>query len=92
MPAATSDHGNACKVSIGFIQVCRNSLHSFRVSSKSLAKQNFLEHVYGSGTAFYSYQGCPLIDLVIPLHAKTDQKVVFVPMLVSIKWHSLFSK
>jgi hypothetical protein len=77
----------AYKVSVGFIQVCRNSLRYYKESWKSLADQSFLKHVYESGTAFFVFQGCPLIDMVIPLHIETatGTKSEFVPMLVSIQ-------
>lgn len=89
---AASDAGHVCRVSVGFIQVCRNSVRSYGKSWKSLADQNFLKHVYESGTAFYVYPGCQLIDLVIPMRVETGTQSTFAPMLVSIKCRSTFSR
>lgn len=80
---ATSETDNTSKVLAGFIQVCRNYLRSYGKSWKSL-DNDFLKHVYESGTAFYVYPGRPLIDLVIPLRitTNTESTYEFVPMLV----------
>jgi hypothetical protein len=92
LKSVPSNADNECNVSVGFIQVCRNSLRSYGRSWKSLSDQSFLKHVYESGSAFYVYPGCPLIDMVIPLSVETGGKFEFVPMLVSIKCRLLFSK
>ena len=80
------------KVSVGFIQVCRNSLRSYCNSWKSLKNELFLERMFESGVAFYVCGGCPLIDMVVPLRINrpdptsgTRSKFRFVPLLVSIK-------
>ena len=86
-----SETGKACKVSVGFVQVCRNSLRSYCDSWEALADTDFLKFVYESGTAFYVCPGCPVIDLVIPLRIETSAEPDFIPMLVSIKCHTSFS-
>lgn len=63
---------NACTVSVGFIQVCRNSLRSYGDSWNSLGDPCFLKHVYESGTTCFVHPGCPLLDLFIPLRITTD--------------------
>ena len=79
-----------CKVSVGFIQVCRNHLRSYATSWKSLKDQGFLSQMYESGTAFYTFDGCPLVDMVVPLRIRSDEEgnvdgFCYAPMFVSIK-------
>ena len=77
-----------CQVSVGFIQVCRNSLRSYRTSWTSLADQSFLKHIYELGIAFYVFPGCPIIDMVVPLRVRGGSKqneTKYIPMFVSIK-------
>ena len=93
-----------CKISVGFIQVCRNSLKSYSYSWEHLTDQCFLKHIYESGIAFSTCHRCPLIDMVVPLRIQTQIKtkkrhgggtsteVTFVPMLVSINCHESFSE
>ena len=85
---------NECDVSVGFIQVCRNFLRSYRYSWKTLAKESFLKHIFESGLAFYVYQGCSDIDMVVPLRIRKggeSSTSEFVPMFVSIKCLADFS-
>ena len=82
-----------CEISVGFIQVCRNSLRSYEKSWRSLADQPFLKHIFESGIAFYVFPGCPIIDMVVPLRITqgantTDAK--YIPMFVSIKSRATF--
>ena len=89
-------------VSVGFIQVCRNSLRSYEASWATLGDQSFLKRIFESGVAFYVAEGCDLIDMVVPLrinreHAEGDccltrPEYEFVPMLVSIKCQWSFSQ
>ena len=78
-------------VSVGFIQVCRNPLRSYSESWKSLNDQDFLKQMFDSGIAFYTYDGCPMVDIIIPLRIKSDDVgnidgFCYVPMLVAIQW------
>jgi len=92
-----------CRVTVGFIQICRNSLRSYSYSLSPLKDQDFLQHVYESGIAFYTCNNCPVIDMVVPLRIRTNNtnranndrskaKFVFAPMLVSIKCYASFSQ
>lgn len=104
--ADTEDHSNRrlCsstaaqrqgKASISFIQVCRNYLRSYGASWTGLADQEFLKYLYKSGTAFYVFAGCSVIDLVASIRItegnQDDTKTSYVPLLVSIKSHHYFS-
>jgi hypothetical protein len=73
-------------VSVGFIHYLR----SYDTSWASLKNQTFLSHIYESGVAFYVFEGCDYIDMVVPLRIMVDgettsPKYEFVPMLVFIK-------
>ena len=83
-----------CKISVGFIQVCRNSLRSYSHSWNHLSDQCFLKHIYESGIAFYTCNNCPVIDMVVPLRIRRDGESIeyFAPMLVSIKCHTSFTQ
>jgi hypothetical protein len=86
-----------CKVSVGFIQVCRNPLRSYSDSWKSLSDQSFLKQMFETGIAFYTYNGCPLIDIVVPMRIKSDEVgnidgCCYAPLLVSIKCQSDFKQ
>jgi hypothetical protein len=77
-----------CELSVGFIQVCRNSLRSYRTSWNSLKNESFLQRIFESGVAFYTFEGCPLIDMVVPLrvnNSAASHKYRFVPLMISIK-------
>ena len=76
-----------CEVSVGFIQLCRNPLRSYRESWASLADQSFLKHIFESGIALYVFPNCPLIDIVVPLRITpgTNSKTEYISMFVSIK-------
>ena len=81
-----------CDLSVGFIQVCRNSMRSYRTSWESLKDDSFLKHIFESGVAFYVFEGCPLIDMVVPMRVNRQDgdpdarpKISYVPLLVSIK-------
>ena len=51
---------------------------------KGMTTNLIIKYVYESETAFfYFYQGCTLIDVVIPLRFKIDSKIEFVPVIVS---------
>ena len=87
MPQAKPAPGSAYKVLVGFIQVCHNALRS---EARGILWQNLIitiiiiKYVYESETAFfYFFQGCTLIDLVIPRRFKIDSKIEFVPVIVS---------
>ena len=80
-----------CQVSVGFIQVTRNSLRLHDDSWLSWTEQSFLKYIFESGNAFFPFQGCPLVDMVIPLRVRkgndaTCTEFGYVPMLVSIKY------
>ena len=74
-----------CEVSVGFIQVCRNSLRSYEKSWKSLGKESYLKSIFNSGIAFYVFPGCPTIDMVVPLRITKGTTTEHIPMFVSIK-------
>ena len=77
---------NSPLVSIGFIQVCRNSIRSYKTPWSSLGDQSFLKQIYESAIAFYVFEACDLIDLVVPLRiCLKDADPEFIPMVVSIK-------
>jgi hypothetical protein len=92
------------KVSLGFIQFGRNSLRSYAYSWTRLKDQPFLKHIYESGIAFYTYQACPLIDMVVPLRirkvidgddvgdTRPGTEYEYVPMLISVKCQQNFSQ
>ena len=89
----------ACSLSVGFIQVCRNNLRPYSNSWESLKDQAFLEHIFQSGIAFYVFDGCPLIDMVVPMRVNNldgshgaRPKFKFVPLLVSIKSRLIFDQ
>jgi hypothetical protein len=74
------------KVSINFIQVCRNNLRSFGLDWVGFKNQTFLRYLFDSAIAFYVYPMCPLIDLVAPIKIERPKKeTLYVPLLVSIK-------
>jgi hypothetical protein len=84
VPDSESKDGSS--MSVGFIQVCRNSIRSYKHSWASLGDQCFLTHIYESGVGFYVFEGCDLIDMVVPLRInRKDAKDEFIPMVVSIK-------
>ena len=80
-----------CDVSVGFIQLCRNSLRSYSESWTCLADQSFLGHIFESGIAFYVFPGCETIDMVVSLRDTKDGKKEYVPMLISIKCREKFT-
>jgi Uncharacterized conserved protein (DUF2075) len=84
-------------IDVSFIQVCRNPLRHFGNSLtdptgswEDFADEEFLGHLYASGTAFYLYPGCPLIDLAAPMRITKDSVVSFGALLVSIKSWNYF--
>ena len=83
------DDDTNCKVSVGFIQVCRNHLRSYNKSWKGLNNETFLKHIYESGIAFYVFDGCEMIDMVVPMRIKSDEGKFdgfsYAPMMVSIR-------
>ena len=80
-----------CEVSVGFIQVCRNSLRSYEKSWKSLGKESYLKSIFNSGIAFYVFPGCPTIDMVVPLRITKGTTTEHIPMFVSIKCRAYVS-
>jgi hypothetical protein len=81
-----SESRDGSSMSVGFIQVCRNSIRSYKNSWASLEDQCFLRHIYESGVGFYVFEGCDLIDMVVPLRInRKEAKDEFIPMVVSIK-------
>ena len=88
-----SESNESPSVSVGFIQVCRNSIRSYKNSWASLGDQCFLRHIYESGVGFYVFEGCDLIDMVVPLRInRKDAKDEFIPMVVSIKIEWTFQR
>ena len=81
------------KATVSFIQVCRNYLRSYEADWVGFCSQKFLSQIYESGTAFYVFPGCPIIDLVIPIKLSLEQgaKAYFAPMVISIKSHAYYS-
>ena len=84
------EHHEACQVSVGFIQVCRNQMRSYEHSWKCLNDQDFLKHIFESGIAFYTFAGCDMIDMVVPMRIKSDDEgnidgFCYAPMMVSIR-------
>ncbi|CAJ1951736.1 unnamed protein product [Cylindrotheca closterium] len=47
--------------------------------------------MYASGTAFYVFPGCPIIDLGIPIKLSGQGKHYFAPMVISIKSRAYYS-
>lgn len=80
-----------CEVSVGFIQVCRNSLRSYEKSWKSLGKESYLKSIFNSGIAFDVFPGCPTIDMVVPLRITKGTTTEHIPMFVSIKCRAYVS-
>ena len=85
------------KVSVGFIQVCRNPLRSYNGSWKCLKDQFFLKNIYETGIGFYTCNNCAVIDMVVPIRVKTNEKgnidgFCYIPMLISIKSQQNLSK
>jgi hypothetical protein len=76
---------SANHVEISFIQVCGNPLRHYRKSWKDFADEKFLSYMYASGTAFYMYPGCPLIDLGAPMRFTKEGKVSYGALLISVK-------
>jgi len=86
-----------CKVSVGFIQVCRNPLRSYCGSWKCFKDEFFLKYIYEAGIAFYTCNNCAVIDMVVPLRIKSEDEgnidgYVYAPLLVSVKCHRQFSQ
>ena len=86
-----------CKVSVGFIQVCRNPLRSYCGSWKCFKDESFLKYIYEAGIAFYTCNNCAVIDMVVPLRIKSEVEgnidgFVYAPLLVSVKCHGNFSQ
>jgi hypothetical protein len=86
-----------CKVSVGFIQVCRNPLRWYSDSWRCFKDQVFLKYIYESSIAFYTCNNCALIDMVVPLRIKSQEEgsiegFCYVPMLVSIKSRLQFTQ
>jgi hypothetical protein len=76
-------------IRVNFIQICRDYMRSPWIG---LADQVFLENLYTAGTAFYTYPGRDLIDLVIPtVFTKEGNTKSYSSVLVSIKSRSYFS-
>ena len=80
-----------CEVSVGFIQVCRNSLRSYEKSWKSLGNDTFLKNIFDAGIAFYVFPGCRTIDMVVPLRITNGVVTEYIPMFVSIKCRAHYS-
>jgi len=88
----TMEGGYEVKATVSFIQVCRSYLRSYGVDWEGLCSQEFLSYMYASGTAFYVYPGCPIIDLVTPIKLSGGRgKDYFAPMVISIKSHSYYA-
>ncbi|CAJ1928170.1 unnamed protein product [Cylindrotheca closterium] len=79
------------EASISCIQVCQNYLRSCEADWEGFCSQDFLSYMYASGTAFYVFPGCPIIDLVIPIKLSGQGKDYFAPMVISIKSRAYYS-
>jgi len=94
-PRSSSRLKQHLNATVSFVQVCRNYLRSYGPSWKAFKDQVFLEHLYKSGTAFYAFSGCSIIDLVAPIRIETGGSAdgfQYVPLLVSIKSRYKFSR
>jgi hypothetical protein len=70
------------EIQVNFVQVCRNYLRSPWIC---LTDKDFLKNLYNAGTAFYTYPGCDLIDLVVPTVITKGTQTIYSSLLVSIK-------
>ena len=83
--------------SVGFIQVCRNPLGSYKQSWKRLSEQAYLKYIYESGIGFSTCNQCDIIDMVVPIRIKSNEEgnttdgFCYVPMLISIQSDSDYS-
>jgi hypothetical protein len=87
---------NGKVVTISFIQVCRNYVRSYDTSWASLNNQSFLEYLYKSGTAFYVFPGCSIIDAVASIRCEIRNngklECTYAPCFISIKSRKEVSK
>ena len=70
-------------------QFCRNYLRNYGTNWTCFADQSFLGHLYRSGTAFFTFSGCPLIDAVSVLYNVGCKQ--YAPLFISIKSTLYFS-
>ena len=85
----TERAGDTVVIEFSAIQVCRNYIRAYDDSWTWLRDEVFLKNIYTSGTGFYVFPGCGIIDLVFALRlGKTNFK--YVPMFVSVKSHVYF--
>ncbi|KAG7365552.1 DUF2075 domain containing protein [Nitzschia inconspicua] len=73
------------------VQFCRNYLRSYETDWSSLKEQHCLRHLYASGTGFFTFAGCPLINAVVPLRIRKGESEKYIPCLLSIKSQKNFS-
>ncbi|KAG7373907.1 hypothetical protein IV203_013002 [Nitzschia inconspicua] len=78
-------------VKFSCIQFCRNYLRSYETDWSSLGDQQFLRQLYASGTGFFTFDGCPTIDAVLPLCIKKDTSEKYIPCILSTKAHKYFA-
>ncbi|KAG7372932.1 hypothetical protein IV203_033656 [Nitzschia inconspicua] len=78
-------------VTLSCIQFCRNYIRSYEADWSSLGDQQFLRHLYASGTGFFTSDGCPTIDAVLPLCIRKDTSAKYIPCFLSIKSHKYFA-
>ncbi|KAG7345905.1 hypothetical protein IV203_004972 [Nitzschia inconspicua] len=78
-------------VTLSCVQFCRNYLRSYEADWSSLKDQHFLRHLYASGTGFFTFAGCPLINAVVPLRIRKGESEKYIPCLLSIKSHKNFA-
>jgi hypothetical protein len=79
-------------LSISFMQVCRNYLRAYESFPASLWDQGFLERLYVSGVACYTFPGCEVMDLVGSIRQqKEDGSGQYLPLLISVKCRQVYS-
>ena len=64
-------------------QFCRNYLRDYGTNWTCFADQSFLGHLYRSGTVFFTFSGCPLMDAVSVLYYVGCQN--YAPLFLSIQ-------
>jgi hypothetical protein len=75
--------------SVSFIQVYRNYLRQFK-DYNFVASQSLLEHLYKSGTAFYTYPCCPAFDIIASIQYMHNNEFHYAPLLISVKARNSF--
>jgi hypothetical protein len=74
---------------ISFIQVCRNYLR-FPVGTL-IQDQSFLQYLYMSRCALYTYPKCPGVDILASIRIESKgKKDQYRPLLISVKTENVF--